>query len=60
MPVEKEDEEPIFITIRDPQTGVEIEYRVTPDVALSVNQLLTGIEANGPPWDKSCRLARTP
>jgi hypothetical protein len=59
MPVEKEAEEPIFITIRDPQTGAEIEYQVTPEVAVSINQLLAGIEANGPPWDKGCRLART-
>ena len=59
MPVEKEDEEPIFITIRDPKTGTEIEYRVTADVALTINQLLAGIEGKGPPWDKGCRLART-
>jgi len=63
MPVEKEarkrPEEPIFITIRDPKTGTEIEYRVTAEVGFSINQLLGSIEGEGPPWDKGCRLART-
>jgi hypothetical protein len=63
MPVEKEarkrPEEPIFITIRDPKTGTEIEYRVTAEVGITINQLLEGIEGKAPPWDKGCRLART-
>ena len=63
MPVEKEarkrPEEPIFITIRDPKTGTEIEYRVTAEVGFSINQLLGSIEGEGPRWDKGCRLART-
>jgi hypothetical protein len=63
MPVEKEarkrHEEPIIITIRDPKTGVEIEYRVAAELGFSINQLLRGIEGTAPPWDKGCRLART-
>jgi hypothetical protein len=50
----------IIITIKDPDTGSEVEYRVSSEVGYSLSQLLEAIKpgggGSGPAWDAACRL----
>ena len=54
--------ETVSITIEDPRTGLDIDYRVSPAIASAAQELIMAAmssapgAAGRPKWDSACRL----
>ncbi|CAE6937072.1 hypothetical protein ACOMICROBIO_GDFFDHBD_02964 [Vibrio sp. B1REV9] len=52
--------EDIVIIIEDPVTGDKVKYKVSPDIAKGMKQLLDALERSSrgptPSWDSACRV----